>query len=58
MNRRLLIAGLGVVLAILLAVVLRPSGSNDGTRAAEPAANVGPGESAGPPDSEDELEGE
>jgi hypothetical protein len=56
MYRRFLIAGLGVVLAILLTVILRPHGSDDGNRAAEPAANVDTGESAEP--GESEVEGE
>ena len=53
--RRFLIAGLGVALVVVLAVILRPNGSGDGNRAAEPAANVDAGESAEP---ESELEGE
>jgi hypothetical protein len=51
--RRFLIAGLGIALAIVLAVILRPNGSDNGNRAAEPAANVNTGESA-----EAEVEGE
>ena len=44
--RRYVIAGLGIGLAIVLAVILRPNRSDDGTRAAEPASNVSSGESA------------
>ena len=36
--RSYVIAGLGVGLAILLAIILRPNRSDDGNRAAEPAA--------------------
>ena len=39
--RRYVIAGLGIGLAIVLAVILRPNRSDDGTRAAEPVANAG-----------------
>jgi BNR repeat-like domain len=53
--RRYVIAGLGIVLAIVLAVILRPDKSDDGNRAAEPAANIDTGESAEP---EGEVEGE
>ena len=57
MKRRLLIAGLGVVSAILLGVFLRPNGSDDGKRAAEPAANLDTAKSAAPAEPE-ELVGE
>jgi hypothetical protein len=53
--RRYVIAGLGILLAIVLAVILRPSRSHDGNRAAEPVANVDTGES---PEAEAEAEGE
>ena len=53
--RRYVIAGLGIGLAIALAVILRPNRSDDGNRAAEPAANVSSGESVEP---EGEFEGE
>src|SRR6185503_3570103 len=52
--RRFVIAGLGILLAVVLAVVLRPNGSNDSAKTSEPAANVDPGESAEP----GEFEGE
>src|SRR6185312_9671886 len=53
-SRRYLIAGLGILLAILLAVVLRPH--DDGSvETTQPAANVDTGERAG---SETESEGE
>ena len=58
MKRRLLIAGLGVVSAILLGVFLRPNGSDDGKRAAEPAANLDTAKSAAPAEPEEELVGE
>jgi hypothetical protein len=48
------IAGLGILLAIVLAVVLRPNGSNDSAKTSEPAASVDTGESAEP----EEFEGE
>jgi hypothetical protein len=51
--RRFVIAGLGILLAIVLAVVLRPNGSNDSTKTSEPTANVDTGESAEP----EEFEG-
>src|SRR4051812_1783808 len=53
--RRYVIAGLGIGLAIALAVILRPNRSDHGNRAAEPAANVSTGESAQPAG---EVEGE
>ena len=53
--RRYVIAGLGIGLAIALAVILRPNRSDDGNQAAEPVANVDTGESAQP---EGEFEGE
>ena len=53
--RRYVIAGLGIGLAIVLAVILRPNRSDDGNQAAEPVANVSTGESAEP---EGEFEGE
>jgi hypothetical protein len=53
--RRYLIAGLGILLAVVLAIILRPNGSDRGSRAAEPAANVDTGGSAEP---EGEVEGE
>src|SRR4051794_14014825 len=53
--RRCVIAGLGIVLAIALAVVLRPNRSEHGNRAAEPPARVSTGESAQPAG---EVEGE
>ena len=57
--RRYVIAGLGIGLAIVLAVILRPNRSDDGNRAAEPVANVSTGESAEPEaESEGEVEGE
>jgi hypothetical protein len=56
--RRYLIAGLGVVLAIVLAVILRPNNSDDGNRAAEPAANVDTGVSAEPEAESESEEGE
>ena len=57
--RRFLIAGVGVLLAIALAVIFRPSGSDDGNATAEPAANVDTGESAEPEaESEEEFESE
>ncbi len=46
--RRYVIAGLGILLAIVLAVILRPNGSDDANQAAEPVANVDTGESAEP----------
>ena len=46
--RRYVIAGLGIGLAIALAVILRPNRSDDGNRAAEPAANVSSGDSVEP----------
>jgi hypothetical protein len=52
--RRYVIAGLGILLAIVLAVVLRPNGSNDSAKTSEPAANVDTGEGAEP----EEFEGE
>jgi hypothetical protein len=52
--RRYVIAGLGILLAIVLAVVLRPNGSNDSAKTSEPAANVDTGEGAEP----QEFEGE
>jgi BNR repeat protein len=58
MKRRLLIAGLGVVSAILLSVFLRPNGSDDGKRAAEPAANLDTVKSTAPAEPEEELVGE
>ena len=58
MKRRLLIAGLGVVSAILLGVFLRPNGSDGGKRAAEPAANLDTAKSAAPAEPEEELVGE
>src|SRR5262245_3187794 len=53
--RRFVIAGLGIALAVVLAVVLRPNGSDDDKRTAEPAANVDTGESAdtGAPEGEE-----
>ena len=48
--RRYVIAGLGIGLAIVLAVVLRPNRSDDGNQAAEPVANVATGESSEPND--------
>ena len=57
--RRFVIAVLGIGLAIALAVVLRPNRSDDGNRAAEPAANLSTGESSAPEaGSEGEVEGE
>ena len=57
--RRYVIAGVGIGLAIVLAVILRPNRSDDGDRAAEPVANVSTGESAAPEaESEGEVEGE
>ena len=53
--RRYVIAGLGIGLAIALAVILRPNRSDDGNQAAKPVANVDTGESAQP---EGEFEGE
>ena len=55
--RRYVIAGLGILLAIVLAVILRPNGSDDGNQAAEPVANVDTGESA-ESESDGEVEGE
>src|SRR6188474_1378965 len=55
--RRYVIAGLGIGLAIVLAVILRPNRSDDGNQAAEPVANVSTGESA-EPEAESEGEGE
>jgi BNR repeat-like domain len=52
--RRFVIAGLGILLAVVLAVVLRPNGSNDSAKTSEPAANVDNGEGAEP----EEFEGE
>jgi BNR repeat-like domain len=52
--RRFVIAGLGILLAIVLAVVLRPNGSNDSAKTSEPAASVDTGESAEP----EEFDGE
>ena len=40
--RRYVIAGLGIGLAIVLAVILRPNRSDDENQAAEPVANVSP----------------
>jgi hypothetical protein len=56
--RRYAIAGLGVVLAIVLAVFLRPNNSDDGNRAAEPAANVDTDESAEPETASEGGDGE
>ena len=39
--RRYVIAGLGIGLAIVLAIILRPNRSDDATRAAGPVANAG-----------------
>ena len=52
--RRFVIAGLGILLVVVLAVVLRPNGSNDSAKTSDPGANVDPGESAEP----GEFEGE
>ena len=46
--RRYVISGLGILLAIVLAVILRPNGSDDANQAAEPVANVDTGEHAEP----------
>ena len=46
--RRYVISGLGIGLAIVLAVILRANRSDDGNQAAEPVANVETGESAEP----------
>ena len=53
--RRFVIAGLGILLAIVLAVVLRPNDSKDSGRTSQPAANVDTGDSAEP--GEPEAEG-
>ena len=53
--RRYVLAGLGIALAIVLAVILRPNGSDDGNQAVEPVANVDTGESA---ESESEAKSE
>ena len=56
--RRFVIAGLGILLAIVLAVVLRPNDSKDSGRTSQPAANVDTGESAEPGEPEaEEAEG-
>jgi hypothetical protein len=56
--RRFVISGLGILLAIVLAVVLRPSDSTDSGRTSQPAANVDRGESAEPGQPEgEEAEG-
>ena len=46
--RRYVIAGLGILLAIVLAVILRPNGSDDANQAAEPVANVEPARAPSP----------
>src|SRR5262245_44273029 len=53
--RRFVIAGLGILLAVVLAAVLRPHGSSDSAKTSAPAANVDTGESAEPEG--DEAEG-
>jgi len=56
--RRFVISGLGILLAIVLAVVLRPSDSKDSGRTSQPAANVDTGDSAEPGQPEgEEAEG-
>ena len=56
--RRFVIAGLGILLAIVLAVVLRPNDSKNSGRTTQPAANVDTGESAEPGEPEgEEAEG-
>jgi hypothetical protein len=52
--RRFVVAALGILLAVVLAVALRPNGSNDSPKTSEPAANVDTGESSEP----EEFEGE
>jgi hypothetical protein len=56
--RRFVISGLGILLAIVLAVVLRPNDPKDSGRTSQPAANVDTGESAEPGQPEgEEAEG-
>src|SRR5262245_17039899 len=55
--RRFVIAGLGILLAIVLATVLRPNDSKDTGRTSRPDANVDTGESAEPEGAEAEGRG-